>query len=188
LTADPSSVRAGRIRRASALVATAMLIAAALAGLAALHLTLNLTASMPLGFYRKLAVERAPARGDVVLVCAPEALARFAVARGFLPPGTCATGTAPLLKRVAAVGGDVVELRADAVVVNGVPLPHSATRSTDTRGRPLPHFPGGRHVLRSGEIWLWTPSPIGWDSRYYGPLPVREVQAFAAPFAVLPQR
>lgn len=188
MTARASSVRAGRIRRALALFAATALAAAALAVLAALHLMLNRTASMPVGFYRRLPVDRAPARGDIVLVCAPETLARFAVSHGYLPPGDCAAHTAPLLKHVAAVAGDVVDLRPDAVAVNGVLLVNSATRALDSNGRTLSHLRPGRYVLRAGELWLWTSSPIGWDSRYYGPLPVRNVQAFAVPFAVLSQR
>jgi conjugative transfer signal peptidase TraF len=171
-----------------ALAAAAALVTGALAVLASLHLTMNWTTSMPLGLYRRHPVDRASARGDLVLICVPEALARFGARRGYLPPGDCAAGTAPLLKHVAAVRGDVVELRAGAVIVDGVPLPNSATRATDTSGRLLPHVRRGRYVLRQGDVWLWTPALNGWDSRYYGPLPSRNVQAFATPFAVLPQR
>jgi conjugative transfer signal peptidase TraF len=188
LSAPPASVRAGRIRRALALTATAVIAAAAVALVACLHLTLNRTGSMPVGFYRRLPVDHAPARGDIVMICAPEALARFAARQGYLPPGDCPAHTAALLKHVAAVAGDVVEVRPDAVIVNGTRLAHSATRALDGSGRRLAHVAPGRYVIAPGRIWLWTISPIGWDSRYYGALPSAGVRAFAVPFAVLPSR
>ncbi len=183
-----SSVGAGRARRGLTLLLTGALIAVAVAVVASLHLTFNLTTSMPLGFYRKLPVDRAPARGDIVLLCPPAALARFGAQRGILPPGDCPEKTASLLKHVAAVAGDVVDVRASGIAVNGIALPDSAPRATDSKGRPLRHVAPGRYVMRSGELWLWSPSAVGWDSRYYGPLAARDVKAFVLPFAVLPQR
>jgi conjugative transfer signal peptidase TraF len=188
LKARSSSLRAGWIRRALTLGAAGVLVGSIVAAVVSLHLTLNRTPSMPIGLYRALALDRAPRRGDVVLACAPERLARLGRLRGFLPPGDCPGHTAPLLKRIAAAGDDVVELREDAVVVNGVPLPESATRPIDSGGRPLSHLRRGRYVLRAGEVWLWAPSPRRWDSRYYGPLPECNIRAFALPFAILPQR
>lgn len=148
--------------------------------------SINLTASMPIGLYRRLPVERAPRVGDIVEVCLPLALARFARARDYVPPGECRANAAPLLKRVVAVSGDVVDLRVEGETVNGRALPGSATIARDQAGRSLPAIARRRYRVRPGEIWLWTPAPRSWDSRYYGALAVADVRAFDRALFVRP--
>jgi len=179
-------VVAGRLRRAAILIGIACAAAAGVGVVRWLGLSLNLTASMPVGLYRLQAVERAPARGDLIEVCLPLKLARFANGRGYLPPGPCAQHTAPLLKLVAAVPGDVVDAGPAGVRVNGRLLPGSAAKSVDSAGRPIPRLRPGRYRLRDGSVWLWTPCPRGWDSRYYGALPASGLRAFARPFLTDP--
>ncbi|MBD5634187.1 MAG: S26 family signal peptidase [Candidatus Eremiobacteraeota bacterium] len=139
----------------------------------------NVTDSMPLGLYRVVPAGRAPVKGDIVRLCVTPAIAALGRARNYLPHGPCSHSTAPILKIVAAVGGDVVRLRPDAVFVDGYPLPGSATQARDTHGRALAHIPRGTYRLRPGEVWLWTPNPKSWDSRYFGPLPVANVDGYA---------
>jgi len=81
---------------------------------------LNASRSAPRGVYRSVA--DTPARGALVVVCLPAAVAAFGRARGYLGPGDCPGGAQPVLKRVGAIGGDVVELRSETVTVNGVRL------------------------------------------------------------------
>jgi type IV secretory pathway protease TraF len=64
------------------------------------------------------------------------------------------------------------------ISVNGAALPNSKTFPTDRNGAPLPHVPRGTYHLKEGDIWLWTPNPRSWDSRYYGVVPVRNVAGF----------
>ena len=52
------------------------------------HLRLNLTGSMPIGFWRIESVHGAPERGQVVAVCLPAASARLAVERGYVGVGS----------------------------------------------------------------------------------------------------
>jgi hypothetical protein len=65
-------------------------------------------------------------------LCGPPT-ARRSHARGSLGPGRCAGGVQPVLKRVVAVAGDVMECGPEAVTVNGQRLPGSSTGSLGRR-------------------------------------------------------
>ena len=83
-----------------------------------------------------------------------------------------------MLKRVAAMPGDVVVVSQDAVTVNATRLPESATVTHDSRGRPMPHVPWDRTVVPPGEVWLLgARAGRSWDSRYFGPVPLDHVRA-----------
>lgn len=170
------TVRNRRLASVALYLAALML---AVAGLAQLGLTLNVTASMPVGLYRLQRVSGPIPRGATVQVCAPDGIARLGAQRGYLPAGGCASGRAPLLKIVVAVPGDVVVVGERATTVNGRPLVPSSRARRDGRGRRLPAIPAGRYVLGPDELWLWTPYALSWDSRYFGPVPRRNVRGVA---------
>jgi len=131
---------------------------------------LNTTASMPLGIWRETAEN--PARGSVVKTCVPEPSAQLARTRDYLPLGLCPGGVQPVLKYVAAMEGDVVEVSATGMRVNGRLLPRTAPQARDSRERPLRAWPFGRYVVSHGEAWLIVPLPRSFDSRYFGPVAV----------------
>jgi conjugative transfer signal peptidase TraF len=135
-----------------------------------LGLVLNVTPSMPIGLYRATPLTGGVARGDIVQACPPAAIARFGLARGYVPRGSCPSGIAPFLKIVVALGGDRIAIGRDGVRVNGTLLPNSKREPVDGRRRPLPAVARASFALAPGEVWLWTPYPASWDSRYYGPL------------------
>ncbi len=161
----------------AALLAVALLGAGVLAGF-----RVNVTRSCPLGLYRVVGDASAVERGSVVIVCLPPEWARFALRRGILGPGHCDGGSYGLGKMVLAVGGDVVELRPEGLSVNGVPVPNGTPLERDSRGRPIPHYAWGRHALRQGEVWLYSPFHVAaFDSRYFGPVTVTRIQAVIRP-------
>ena len=135
----------------------------------------------PPGIYRM--VDRAPARGDLVLVCLPSALARFAQARGYLALGRgCRDGIEPVGKRLSALPGDNVEVTRDYVAVNGQRLQNSATLPRDSRGRSVQHVAWGRYTVPANQVWLFgTKDARSWDSRYFGPVPASSIQAALEP-------
>lgn len=141
---------------------------------------LVISRSVPRGLYR--ATELPVARGTLVAVCLSPTVATFAAARHYVPWGTCPSGTQPVVKPIGAVAGDTVELRADRIVVNGRPLPNSATLTQDTRERPVPHMPWGRYVVAADEVWLFaTHIRESWDSRYFGPIARTRILTTARP-------
>lgn len=172
----------------------------ALAGFAALAGTifathaagirLNTTASLPLGVYRVLPLgSRAPSPGDIVVFCLPDntPASTQAVQRGYLPSGkqwgasACPHGLSPLMKPVAAVGGDrIVDVPRTGLSVNGAPLPNSLRLDMDPAGRPLA-APATAYVVPTGHIVVVSPLPNSFDSRYFGPVPVSALQGAAVP-------
>ena len=158
------------------------LLAALILGFWLLNLRIALTDSAcPPGIYRAAALQPgdALARGELVLVCLPEDLARFALERGYLARGAgCGDGIEPVGKRIGALSGDTVALAPDYVAIDGKRLPNSASRSSDTRGRPVPHIVFGNYRVRHGEVWLFGEDDSrSWDSRYFGPVPTSAVRA-----------
>ena len=113
------------------MVAVACLIAVAAIG----GYRLNVTPSEPLGLWRIKALGRSAEIGDLVFVC-PPATEMFEEARrrGYLRRGLCAGGFAPLIKMIAALPGQHVEIT-DHVVIDGGSLAASTVRKTDGEGK-----------------------------------------------------
>ena len=160
----------------------AALVSADLAGL-----RINGTASMPRGLWHVGAPVAPLRRGEIVTLCPPETLPfREAAARGYLPAGRCPGGFQPLVKPIAAIVGDVVTVSVAGVTVNGAPVPGTAPLAADSTGRLLSPFPAGVYRVAPGALWLLSGhDPRSFDSRYFGPVPVRNVQGVARPLWVL---
>lgn len=75
------------------------------------------------------------------------------------------------MKPIIAKSGDVVELSARGMFVNGVPIPNTAPFSKDSEGRPLAAWPFGRYVVAPETVWVASSyHPRSFDSRYFGPV------------------
>jgi conjugative transfer signal peptidase TraF len=142
-----------------------------------LDLRLNRSGSLPLGLYRE---DRSLpiAYGAYVSACLPEGLAGFGRGRGYLPVGEdCPAGVLPILKRVVALPGDQVLLREGGLEVEGVPIARTARRAEDRRHRPIPRLSEGSYRVPPGAVWVvGNARPESWDSRYYGPLPLKSLR------------
>jgi conjugative transfer signal peptidase TraF len=134
------------------------------------YLIYNGSGSAPIGFYR---IEyRSPERGETVAVRPSATLANLVSAYGVLPAGV------PLLKQVAAVGGDRV-CRSDGVVfLNGKAV--AETLDHDAADRPLPAWEGCL-TLFAGQFFLLQPHPYSFDSRYFGPVSEAQIIGVARP-------
>lgn len=159
----------------AAAVVTSMLAATAFDG----GYRLNLTPSEPLGLWRVEEFQRPAAIGDLVFLC-PPATAMFAEAwrRGYLRRGLCAGGVAPLIKTVAALPGQRIEIT-DHVLIDGRPLPASSVSGRDGEGRVLLPYPGG--VVPAKSLFLHSPFASSYDSRYFGPVPDTGLLGLARP-------
>jgi conjugative transfer signal peptidase TraF len=142
---------------------------------------LNLTGSLPVGLYA--VTHGAPARGSLVLVCLPRAVAEFARDRGYVPRGgSCPGGVMPVGKPVFAIPGDTVTVTRGGLLLGGRPAPNSRPLPADRQGRPLAGLPAGRYIVGPGELWVVSGySGYSFDSRYFGPVPSAGVLARLAP-------
>ena len=124
----------------------------------------NASASSPLGLYLVRGSE--PAVGSTAIVRLPSDLRPLAADRGYLPRNV------PLVKRVAAAGGDRVCAVGEAVFVNG--RLEALRRDRDGAGRAMPWWTGCEE-LRRGDIFVIGSSPGSFDGRYFGPSRASEI-------------
>ena len=132
-------------------------------------LILNTTASVPLGLYRKVG---APIqRGSYVLFRLPT-------------PVTAGRPYAEgqLIKKVAAMEGDVVSIERTGVTVNGARQPNSVPLPIDVNGRALPSLSIEHYRLGPGELLVMSSfNPRSFDSRYFGMVQQRSVLSVLVP-------
>ncbi|PYE30432.1 conjugation peptidase TraF [Rhizobium sp. PP-WC-1G-195] len=130
---------------------------------------INLTPSEPLGLWHIVPLDRPAVVGDVVFICPPvTATMREARERGYLRRGRCPAGYAPLIKTIAGVAGQDVEVRADVRIARHA-VPRSSVSMVDGKGRPLARFNGG--VIQTGHVFVHSTFIGSFDSRYFGPIP-----------------
>lgn len=168
-----------RIGRGTIAIAIALLGVATVAYIAGVRM--NLSGSIPPGLYQ---IAGGPvARGAIVLVCLPPPTAAFARVRGYVPSGSCADGSAPIGKTVAASHGDTVDVAPNGIAVNGHGLLNSRPLGVDSQNRPLRPFAPGRYVVGQDEVWLVSSySARSFDSRYFGPVKIARIVARVRPF------
>jgi conjugative transfer signal peptidase TraF len=145
-------------------------------------LRINTSPSMPLGLY--LTTQAISA--NLIEFCPAEPFAALTVSRGYRSLGVCPDGAAPLLKPVVAKSGDIVEISAHGIEVNGTPLRNTAPLAMDTKGRPLKAWPFGRYEVAAGTVWVASSYNLrSFDSRYFGPVEITSIRSRLRPFLTL---
>ena len=142
------SDRVRNARRAALVAAVVTVAAFQLSG--SLGLRINTSPSLPMGLY----ITTADASANLVEFCPVEPFATLSRVRGYRAPGACGDGAGPLLKPIVAKAGDVVEVSALGISVNGILLHNTAPLSADTKGRHLDAWPSGHYVVFPGTIWV----------------------------------
>lgn len=167
-------------RRAIAIIAVVGAGFALLTGTAwVCGLRLNLTPSEPLGLWRIKTLQRSVTVGDLVFICPPvTSLFNQALERGYLRRGLCPGGRAPLIKTVAALPNQSIEV-AGLVTIDGEVLDHSVVRDMDGKGRTLAAFQGG--IVPADHLFLHSDFAGSYDSRYFGPVPDSGLLGLARP-------
>ena len=136
------------------------------------RLVYNPSESAPRGWYG-VGLPRDLTKGTFALVLLPDAVARLADERRYLP------SSVPLLKRVAAVSGQRVCERDGVVEIDGSPVARAKT--IDGAGRRLEFWAGCR-MLADGELFLLSQTAdSSFDSRYFGPIDHTRVIGRAIP-------
>jgi conjugative transfer signal peptidase TraF len=130
---------------------------------------INITSSLARGFY----IVSDSRVANLVEFCPEGEAATISLKRGYRTPGgSCPDGGSPLLKPIAAVSSDRVEVTGNGLQVNGKLIPNSAAHLRDHRGRALKPWPNGQYIVPARSIWVVSDFN-GWsfDSRYFGPIP-----------------
>lgn len=158
------------------LLAIAIAIAAGQAGL-----RINTSASVPRGVY--WLSSRPAAVGVYVAVCPPPwRVFEQARARGYLWRGPCAGNYGQMIKVLAAGPGNAVRIDADGVRIDGRLWPGSEPLRADATGWVLPQLAGLRTTLSDHAALVMSQECAqGFDSRYFGPLPITAITATAIP-------
>jgi conjugative transfer signal peptidase TraF len=125
----------------------------------------NRTPSVPVGWYYRLF--KTPERGDYVALPLPPAAWSYAQARGETP------SRVRFMKVIAAMAGDRVCAERDRLIVNGRAL--GEIRAADAEGRLLPRWSQCR-TLDSSEVFLVSAVPDSFDSRYFGPVSLSDLE------------
>jgi conjugative transfer signal peptidase TraF len=121
----------------------------------------NVTASAPLGLYRR--TNGPIQRTNWVLIHAPDEARELAAVRHYLPRNV------PMVKQIAATSGDMVCRHGNVVSVNGTVKAFALDR--DRYGRDLPRWEGCQH-LRGDQVFVLTRPPTSFDGRYFGAVPI----------------
>ena len=151
------------------------IIFAALAAVASLVSTIggatpryiwNASNSVPIGLYRVAPAGKFTVT-ELVAVQPPDPLAAFLDLNDYLPSGL------PMLKRIAALPGQVVCRTGLIITVDNLEM--GQARARDHRNRPLPAWQGCR-IIGEGDVFVmnWQ-SEDSLDSRYFGSLPASAV-------------
>ena len=91
-----------------------------------------------------------------------------ALKRGYILQGMCEGDFYPLLKKVAALQGDKVEVR-DYVYINGKQMKKSKLYKTDPKGNPLPKTKDNNITVPKGYMFVLSDyHELSFDSRYIG--------------------
>lgn len=145
----------------------------------------NITHSAPLGIYRPVTAPAGPLHGSspYAFFCPDQRWPGFKNnpnTRRSL--GTCPDGYSALLKPVVAWPGDSVTTSPAGVAVNRTPVSNSAPLTRDSLGRVLHPYPYGSYQVLPGQIWVVSSySAKSFDSRYFGPVPLKTVREWVRP-------
>jgi len=144
----------------------------------------NTSKSIPVGLY--WTSDRPVERGAYVVLCPPQVgVVAEALRRDYLPAGFCPGGYGFMMKKVAALKEDVVDISDAGVAVNGALLPLSAPLRQDAAGRPMPRYQATHFVIGNSEVLLMSDvSSTSFDGRYIGPVNRAQIEAVIVPVLV----
>ena len=152
-------------------------------------LRINHTSSLPNGLWQLSPAKTTIMRGQIVSFCPPdEPIFRAALSQRILGSGRCPCGSEPMLKPVVAVAGDRVEITDAGVIVNGVVVAHTARVNVPTDNAVSNHVIAiASYNVKAGELWVVSAfHPRSFDSRYFGPILIKQVDGVATPILTWP--
>lgn len=156
-----------------------LMLLAVVFGLFAFEFHIVTSDSIPPGLYAR--TWGTVSRGSLVAVCLPEEVSRIGFVNGYLD-AACWNGAGAVVKYVAGMPGDEIEVQREGIRINGVSVENSAVLERDFAGRALAHMPFATTVLGKNEVLLLsTHHTRSWDGRYFGPVSRDHIIATVAP-------
>lgn len=135
----------------------------------------NISKSYPRGIYKSFS-KKTIEHGDMLMFCPEDTpLMQTALKRGYVLRGYCKGGFYPLLKKVAALPGDRVEVN-DYVYINGKKMQKSKLYKNDPNGNPLPRTKDSNLTVPKNYMFLLSDyHELSFDSRYLGVIGFHQV-------------
>lgn len=149
---------------------------------------INLTESIPKGLYRITSAD--PIKNAYVIFC-PDNRESFRLAkdRGYIDHGLFCDGYGYLMKKVAAVSGDILSVTNEGVFVNQILISYSKPKLQDGMNRTLPQWQVMNYQLQEDEIMTMTSqSQWSFDGRYYGLVHTSQIKGLITPIWVINKR
>ena len=141
---------------------------------------INLTSSLPVGIWKIDKSFTRIEKGDYVWFTPTKRIAEFALKRGYLEKNPkCKNNAIPLLKVVYGLPGDTYSFHDDLIRINNLPVKNVKRRKTDSKNRPMPRIADGK--VPANQFFVLTKHPYSFDSRYYGPIPMDNIEGTAKP-------
>ena len=133
-------------------------------------LTKNISISEPIGYYLKLPIVGTIKRGNKYLICIAD-IKYVAILKQLGLPGIsnqCLYNSPYLIKQVAGIPGDAIEIIKSGVLINNQLQPNSQA-FTSAHGIEIYPLPVGyKTILRKNEYFMLGITPHSVDSRYFG--------------------
>ena len=145
---------------------------------------LNHSSSYPQGIYKLQYSQPQYKKGQLVLFCPPNnKIMKMAVERDYLQYGFCNGGFEPVIKKIAAIGGDEITFN-NGVNINRVPVTHAKVLHFDKEKRMLQKLPDFT-VPEQSYFMMSDYQPINsFDSRYYGSVPYENIKGLITPIFI----
>ena len=153
-----------------------------------LGLVFNYTHSAPFGLYIGVATPTEPRRypAPYAFFCPDVRWPSMRIEPNYRSPmRSCPDGFSPLIKPVVAWPGDTVKTSLHGIAVNGVLLANTVPLNRDSHGHAVHPFPYSTYRVQPSQLWAVSSfSPRSFDSRYFGPIPLRSVHLWIRPLLV----
>lgn len=138
------------------------------------HLLINVTASMPLGVYRRLPLTTPLEHGQLVALYPPAPVAALVYERRYIPR------SAQLVKHILALEGDTwCATPEQGFLINQTPAGDVSVH--DSQGALLPLWSPACHRVAPGFVLVGSRAERSFDSRYFGPVPITTLTSEVAP-------
>lgn len=139
----------------------------------------NYSSSLPIGIY--LSIPGFGVRnGDIVAYYADDSVYNFAREHHYLADGLEKTY---FIKHVATPG-HTYEITEHGFFVDNFYIGDIA--KSDHQGNPLPQLNLGHYVVQPGEVMTYTSNTHSFDSRYFGPVKISQIETRVIPLLTFP--